>query len=164
MKKVFLSLAVALLPLLAFSQTEVAFGTFSGDSIVNQNISAESAEIATDSSEASTEYSEVSVATPDAYIYNIISFSGNIHKRGFKAKMDNGIKIKRIKDTNGKKLRFRTPAAALTYLASEGWELCQDGVSVKGTGNKSETTTYWVIRKCCTQEELEQALAVGVRR
>lgn len=178
MKKVFLSLAVAVLPLFAFSQTEVTFGTFSEDSIANQEISVEYTEVTTDSSvisveasevaaeisEVSTECPEVSVATPDAYIYNIISFSGNIHKRGFKAKMDNGRKIKRIKDANGRKLRFRTPAAALTYLASEGWELCQDGVSVKGAGNKSETTTYWVIRKRCTQEELEQALAVGVRR
>lgn len=171
MKKVFLSLAVAVLPLFAFSQTEVTFDTFSEDSIANQEISVDPSEISVEApeaiaetSEVSTETPEVSVAAPNAYIYNIISFSGSIHKRGFKAKMDNGRKIKRIKDANGKNLRFRTPAAALTYLASEGWELCQDGVSVKGAGNKSETTTYWVIRKCCTQEELEQALAIGVRR
>ena len=143
MKKTFLLLAMVALPLLAFSQAEATSEVASEDIVAT---------------------SEVSVATPDAYIYNIITFSGNIHKKGFKAKMDNGRKIRRIKDTNGKRLRFRTPAAALTYLGSEGWELCQDGVSIEGAGNKSHTTTYWVIRKRCTQEELEQALAVGVRR
>ena len=144
MKKTFLLFAMAALPLLGFSQAEVTPEAISEDSVAT---------------------SEVCVAaTSDAYIYNIVTFSGNIHKKGFKAKMDNGRKIKRIKDANGKRLRFRTPAAALTYLASEGWELYQDGVSVEGGGNKSHTTTYWVIRKRCTQEELEQALAIGVRR
>lgn len=142
MKKTFLLLAMVALPLLAFSQTEAVSEVISEDSVA---------------------CTEVCASTPDAYIYNIVTFSGNIHKRGFKAKMDNGRKIKRIKDADGKRVRFRTPAAALTYLASEGWELCQDGVSVKGGGNKSHTMTYWVIRKRCTQEELEQALSIGVK-
>ena len=143
MKKNFLLFAMVVLPMLAFSQTVVTSEAVSEDSVAN---------------------SEVCTITPDTYIYNIVTFSGNIHKKGFKAKMDNGRKIRRIKDANGKRLRFRTPAAALTYLGSEGWELYQDGISVQGGGNKSHTTTYWVVRKRCTQEELEQALAIGIKR
>ena len=69
MKKTFLLLAMVALPLLAFSQAEATSEVASEDIVAT---------------------SEVSVATPDAYIYNIITFSGNIHKKGFKAKMDNG--------------------------------------------------------------------------
>ena len=66
------------------------------------------------------------------YIYNVVKLSGNLEKRGFKVKLDDGYKVSRIKDGNGYKIKFRTPAAVLTYLASEGWELYFEGSSILG--------------------------------
>lgn len=103
------------------------------------------------------------------YIYNVVKLSGNLEKRGFKVKLDDGYKVSRIKDSNGYKIKFRTPAAVLTYLASEGWELYFEGSSILGNryehkkkGHKTESSL--IIRKACTQEELEAALDRGVKR
>lgn len=101
------------------------------------------------------------------YIYNVVKLSGNLEKRGFKVKLDDGFKVSRIKDSNGYKIKFRTPAAVLTYLASEGWELYVNDFSIMGNryegkkGNKTESS--WIIRKACTKEELDAALDRGVK-
>ena len=97
-----------------------------------------------------------------AYIYNIISFAEKWDNTGLKVDLDNGYKIQPFKDENGKRLKFRTPAAVLTYLSSKGWELQSIHVASRGVNNK-KSTTFWVIRKACTQEELEQVALEGVR-
>ena len=97
-----------------------------------------------------------------AYIYNIISFAEKWDDTGLKVDLDNGYKIQPFKDENGKRLKFRTPAAILTYLSSKGWELQSIHVASRGVNNK-KSTTFWVIRKACTQEELEQVALEGVR-
>ena len=97
-----------------------------------------------------------------AYIYNIISFAEKWNDTGLKVDLDNGYKIQPFKDENGKRLKFRTPAAILTYLSSKGWELQSIHVASRGVNNK-KSTTFWVIRKACTQEELEQVALEGVR-
>lgn len=95
------------------------------------------------------------------YVYNVVKLSGNLEKRGFKVKLDDGYRVSRIKDNNGYKIKFRTPAAVLTYLASEGWELYFEGSSILGNryehkkkGHKTESS--WIIRKACTQGILPQ--------
>ena len=100
------------------------------------------------------------------YLYNIISFSGSINNEGFKVDIDNGIEIKRLRDENGEKLKFKTPAGALMYLASKGWELyingaTSSGSSVNGTG-ASMTKSYWIMRKPCTKEEFEKAVKESI--
>lgn len=101
------------------------------------------------------------------YIYNIITFSGSLKNEGFKVDVDDGKTIERLKDANGKKIKFNTPAAALMYLYSLGWELCVNGTTSfgamsNGTG-VSTTTSYWIMRKPCTKEEFDNAIESGIK-
>jgi hypothetical protein len=101
------------------------------------------------------------------YIYNIVTFTGNLRNIGFAVHIDNGRTIERLKDRDGYKLTFHTPAAALMYLISEGWELyvsggTTEGGSFNGTGG-SETTSFWIIRKPCTQEEFDMAVEESIK-
>ena len=102
------------------------------------------------------------------YIYNIVTFSGSLKNEGFKVDLDDGKTIEKLKDSEGNKMKFNTPAAALMYLISEGWDLyvngaTSEGAVVNGFG-ASETTSYWIIRKPCTKEEFNKAVEEGIRK
>ena len=94
------------------------------------------------------------------YIYNIVTFSGSLKNEGFKVDLDDGKTIEKLKDSKGNKMKFNTPAAALMYMYSLGWELYVNGATTEGAMyggiGASETTSYWVIRKPCTKEELKK--------
>lgn len=96
------------------------------------------------------------------YIYNIVSFEGEFTKEDFKVYYDDGIEVKRLRDEQGKKSRFSTPAGALMYFISQGWEMFMDGSTSKGASyngtGRAITSTYWILRKPCTKEEFEQAV------
>ena len=102
------------------------------------------------------------------YIYNIITFSGSLKNEGFKVDLDDGKTIEKLKDSNGEKLKFNTPAAALMYLYSLGWELYVNGATSEGAMaagyGASETTSYWIMRKPCTKEEFDKAVEDGIRK
>ena len=102
------------------------------------------------------------------YIYNIVTFSGSLKNEGFKVDLDDGKTIEKLKDSKGNKMQFNTPAAALMYLYSLGWELYVNGATTEGAMyggiGASETTSYWVIRKPCTKEEFEKAVEDGIRK
>jgi hypothetical protein len=102
------------------------------------------------------------------YIYNIVTFSGSLKNEGFKVDLDDGKTIEKLKDSKGNKMKFNTPAAALMYLYSLGWELYVNGATTEGAMyggiGASETTSYWVIRKPCTKEEFEKAVEGGIRK
>ena len=96
------------------------------------------------------------------YIYNIVSFVGDFTKEDFKVYYDDGIEVKRMRNEKGEKARFSTPAGALMYFISQGWEMflsgaTSEGTSFSGTGS-SETSSYWILRKPCTKEEFEKAV------
>ena len=96
------------------------------------------------------------------YIYNIVSFVGDFTKEDFKVFYDDGIEVKRMRNEKGEKARFSTPAGALMYFISQGWEMflsgaTSEGTSFSGTGS-SETSSYWILRKPCTKEEFEKAV------
>ena len=98
------------------------------------------------------------------YIYNIVTFDGSLNNEGFRVDLDNGKEILKLRDKNGNKMKFNTPAAALMYLVSEGWELYVNGATnstYKGTGYSS---TYWIIRKPCSKEEFDKAVEGGIRK
>lgn len=102
------------------------------------------------------------------YIYNIVTFSGSLKNEGFRVDLDNGKEIMKLRDKDGNKMKFNTPAAALMYLVSEGWELyvngaTSQGYSYNGTGG-SNTTSYWIIRKPCSKEEFDKAVEGGIRK
>ena len=102
------------------------------------------------------------------YIYNIVTFSGSLKNEGFKVDLDDGKTIEKLKDDKGNKMKFNTPAAALMYLYSLGWELYVNGATTEGAMyggiGASSTTSYWVMRKPCTKEEFEKAVEDGIRK
>ena len=102
------------------------------------------------------------------YIYNIVTFSGSLKNEGFKVDLDDGKTIEKLKDSKGNKMKFNTPAAALMYMYSLGWELYVNGATTEGamyggTG-ASSTTSYWIMRKPCTKEEFEKVVEDGIRK
>lgn len=102
------------------------------------------------------------------YIYNIVTFSGSLKNEGFKVDLDDGKTIEKLKDSNGEKMKFNTPAAALMYLYSLGWELYVNGATTEGAMyggiGASSTTSYWIMRKPCTKEDFEKAVEYGIRK
>lgn len=100
------------------------------------------------------------------YLYNIVSFEGDFTKENFKVYYDDGIEVKRMRGDEGKKVRFKTPAAALMYFLSEGWEMYLNGATAKGEMamgyGESTTSSYWILRKPCSKEEFEKAVAAGI--
>ncbi len=104
------------------------------------------------------------------HIYNIITFTGSMRTEGLRVNLDDGKTIKKLKDSNGKTIEFNTPAAALMYLYSLGWELYVNGATISGSGmsingtgsTSSSTTNYWIIRKPCTKEEFDKAVEDGI--
>lgn len=102
------------------------------------------------------------------YIYNIVTFSGSLKNEGFKVDIDDGKSIEKLKDSNGNKMKFNTPAAAFMYLLSLGWELYVNGATSEGAiyggYGASQTTSFWIMRKPCTKEEFEKAVEDGIRK
>ena len=102
------------------------------------------------------------------YIYNIVSFEGEFTKENFKVYYDDGKEVKRLRNKDGDKMRFSTPAGVLMYFISQGWEMylsgsTSEGSSFQGTGSSS-TSSYWIIRKPCTKEEFEKAAKDAVTK
>ena len=103
-----------------------------------------------------------SAQTSEYYIYNIVTFYGTLKKEGLKVNLDDGKTIDRLKDENGKAITFKTVAAVYMYLTSKGWQIYLNGGSVEGAVGMSQTTNYIIIRKPCTKEEFEKAVADGI--
>jgi hypothetical protein len=102
------------------------------------------------------------------YVYNIVSFEGNFTKEDFKVYYDDGKEVKRLRNEKDNKVRFSTPAGALMYFISQGWEMYLNGStsrgsSIQGTGS-SHTSSYWILRKPCTKEVFEQAVEEAVKK
>lgn len=102
------------------------------------------------------------------YLYNIVSFEGDFTEEDFKVYYDDGIEVKRLRNEKGEKARFSTPAGALMYFISLGWEMYLNGATSKGetysgTG-ESTTSTYWILRKPCTKEEFEKAVEAAKKK
>ena len=102
------------------------------------------------------------------YIYNIVSFEGDFTKEGFKVFYDDGVEVKRLRNEKGDKARFSTPAGALMYFISQGWEMFQSGATSKGSSyqgtGSSHTSSYWILRKPCTKEEFEKAVEAAKKK
>ena len=96
------------------------------------------------------------------YIYNIVSFEGDFTKEDFKVYYDDGVEVKRLRNEKGEKAKFSTPAGALMYFISQGWEMYLNGATsrgaVAGGYGSSSTSSYWILRKPCTKAEFEEAV------
>ena len=98
------------------------------------------------------------------YIYNIVSFEGDFTKEDFKVYYDDGIEVKRMRNDKGEKARFSTPAGALMYFISQGWEMYLNGATSQGTKGNSYTSTYWILRKRCSKDEFEKAVEAAKKK
>lgn len=101
------------------------------------------------------------------YIYNIVSFEGDFTKEDFKVYYDDGKEVKRLRNEKDNKIKFSTPAGALMYFLSLGWEMylngaTSEGAMAAGTGGSS-TSSYWILRKPCTKEEFDNAVKDAVK-
>lgn len=96
------------------------------------------------------------------YIYNFVYLSGDIKNEGLKADIDDGVSIERVKDSEGKTIKFRTPAAVMIHFAALGWEFVTNGDTLYSGGDS--TRSYWVLRKKCTKEEMLAAVKAGRKR
>lgn len=101
------------------------------------------------------------------YIYNIVSFEGEFTKENFKVYYDDGKEVKRLRNDKDNKVRFTTPAGALMYFISQGWEMYLNGATSQGAMaggyGASSTSSYWILRKPCTKEEFEKAVNDAVK-
>lgn len=102
------------------------------------------------------------------YIYNIVSFEGEFTKENFKVYYDDGKEVKRLRNDNDNKIKFTTPAGALMYFISQGWEMYLNGSTsqgaVAGGYGASSTSSYWILRKPCTKEEFDKAVKEAVKK
>ncbi len=100
------------------------------------------------------------------YIYNIVTFTGSLDNEGIRVNIDDGKTIDKLRDSNGERMKFNTPAAAFMYLISQGWEFYLNGATSEGAiydgYGASITTSYWIIRKPCTKEDFNTAVSEGI--
>lgn len=102
------------------------------------------------------------------YIYNIVNFDGKLKNEGFKVTVDNGKKIEKLRNENGKRIVFTTPAGALMYFISKGWELYSHGSTTEGVVSngtvESDSSNYWILRKPCTEEEFDRTVNDAIKK
>lgn len=98
------------------------------------------------------------------YIYSIVSFEGEFTKENFKVYFDDGKEVERLRNDNDNKMRFTTPAGALMYFLSQGWEMYLNGSTVQGDSGISTTSSYWILRKPCSKEEFENAVKAATKK
>ena len=111
---------------------------------------------------AQTTGNQVAPDEEEYYIYNFVYLSGDIKNEGLKADIDDGVSIERVKDAEGKTIKFRTPAAVMIHFAALGWEFVTNGDTLYSGGDS--TRSYWVLRKKCTKEEMLAAVKAGRKR
>lgn len=85
--------------------------------------------------------------------YVIVSYNESMDNEHFTVNIDDGKKLDYYRDENGKKAYFRTPAAALTYFQSLGWELCNIDTSPKDGGLAHNYITFWVFKRKVSELE-----------
>ncbi len=91
------------------------------------------------------------------YIYNIFSIPSNLTSHtGYYITVDDGMLIYTLRDENDKRIKFNTPAAALMYLFSIGWELYETGTA------PNPDQLYWIMRRPCTKDEFDKAVKKGI--
>lgn len=96
----------------------------------------------------------------DSIVYRYIiaePVGGNLTGK-CKLRIDDGMNFQRVKDENDKKITFKSCAAALMFLTSQGWEYVDSytNASIKGGRGMggSGVSTYWIFRKPSTKEEV----------
>ena len=87
--------------------------------------------------------------TEKYYIYNIVSFEGEFTKEKFKVYYDDGKEVKRLRNDKDNKVRFSTPAGALMYFFSQGWEMYLNGSTTSGFRRMEQVARLQVLIGFC---------------
>ena len=91
------------------------------------------------------------------YRYIIAQPQGFLFSDKCKLRIDDGYHTQSARD-NKKTLIFKSFAAALMYLTSQGWELVSNYGVTEGFNGVSDTSTYWILRKPSTKEEIQDII------
>ena len=63
-------------------------------------------------------------------------------------------------------MKFKTPAGALMFFLSQGWEMYLNGATSNGSSTQGNgflyTSSYWILRKPCSKEEFENAVQEAI--
>lgn len=102
------------------------------------------------------------------YRYIIAEPQGALFSEKCKLRIDDGIKPRREKGKRGEDIYFKSYAAALMYLTSQGWELVSNynttTGSVAGGYGSSSTQTYWILRRPSTKEEVDKIVNESLQK
>ena len=100
------------------------------------------------------------------YLYCIVSFDMEQDKK-IKVDVDNGIEIKRLKNSKGD-IKFKTRAAVIMYFVDKGWELVSLSSSTEISGKSgrvdSETNGFCLFKKPCTKDEFDNVVKQGIKK
>ena len=87
------------------------------------------------------------------------------YKKAYVIKMDDGVTNQVLQNESGKDLRFKSRSGALNYLVSLGWEFDKVETipnSISATRD-IRTKSYWIFRKPCTKEELNEIVRNNIK-
>ena len=96
------------------------------------------------------------------YKYIIAEPQGRLFSDKCKLRIDDGVSPSKAKGDKDKSITFKSFAAALMYLTSQGWELVSNYNTV-GYGSTS-TSTYWILRKPSTKEEVQEIIDKSIKK
>ena len=91
------------------------------------------------------------------YRYIIAQPQGFLFSDKCKLRIDDGYHTQSARD-NKKTLIFKSFAAALMYLTSQGWDLVSNYGITEGFNGTSDTSTYWILRRPSTKEEVQDII------
>ncbi len=101
------------------------------------------------------------------YKYIIAQPQGSLFSDKCKLRIDDGIDPSKAKD-KGKSISFKSYAAALMYLTSQGWELVSTFSNVSGSSGAgygaTSTSNYWILRKPSTKEEVQRIVDESIKK
>lgn len=101
------------------------------------------------------------------YKYIIAQPQGSLFSDKCKLRIDDGIDPSKAKD-KGKSITFKSYAAALMYLTSQGWELVSSFSNVSGSSGSgygvTSTSNYWILRKPSTKEEVQRIVDESIKK
>ena len=102
------------------------------------------------------------------YKYIIAEPQGRLFSDKCKLRIDDGISPSKAKGDKDKSITFKSFAAALMYLTSQGWELVSNyntvsGAAANGYGSTS-TSTYWILRRPSTKEEVQDIIDKSIKK
>ncbi len=101
------------------------------------------------------------------YKYIIAQPQGSLFSDKCKLRIDDGLDPAKAKD-KGKSITFKSYAAALMYLTSQGWELMSTFSNVSGSSGagygSTSTSNYWILRKPSTKEEVQRIIDESIKK